>query len=129
MKAFAFTLVVLLAVCGSQAFYTSCGGIRPVSVASPNCGATTCSVTRGGTLSGTLVFDNTASHTNIRSEFSATIGGQQTVLGGDPVCTELTPTCPITAGQRVTWQFTHTVATTVPVLSGVPIRSEYSLGK
>jgi hypothetical protein len=137
MKSVCVALVVLLAVNGSLAFWTSCpSGAAPTAVSSPVCTSTVCTVSRGGTLTGEATFRATAAHTALQSTFHAVVFGLETDLtGSDPdaarVCEQLqgvtcSPSNPLTAGSSYTWNLRFSVPTNTPVLSNTQVRSKFS---
>lgn len=123
MKAFAIVLIALFAVNGSSAFWTNCGTTAPTSVTSANCGATTCSVTRGSGLVATANFNSPAAHATLTSRYVATVAGLDLVLKSGDACADISGGCPVAAG-AVTWNINVVVEATLPALSAVPVTGE-----
>lgn len=123
MKAFAIVLVALFAVNGSSAFWTNCGPTTPTSVTSANCGATSCSVTRGSSLVATANFNSPAAHSTLTSRYVATVAGLDLVLKSGDACADISGGCPVAAG-AVTWNINVVVDGALPVLAAVPVTGE-----
>ncbi|CRL04619.1 CLUMA_CG017687, isoform A [Clunio marinus] len=127
---FLAVVAILLAVNSASAFWTACPGIAaPTRVASGQCTAAGCTVTRGSSLVAECDFVPTAAHGFLETRMTATVLGTQISLPIDDIfinaCDHLRGrSCPTTAGQTHTWDWSLTVPTTFPQLSNVPFRVE-----
>lgn len=114
MKYFLAALLVLISTNSAFGFARQCrnGEVEPISVQSPACGATTCTVARGSSLIAVADIRATAAHASLRSTFDAFFLGIWSDISGQQdttrVCFEIGDnvgqnSCPLTAGQVFRW--------------------------
>lgn len=132
MVKFLAVLVLMLAVNSAFGFWSACkvrsGTPSPISLFSPQCNATSCTVTRGGRLTARAEFAATHSHSLLTTIYIAHPLGLPVTLPINPLfnnaCGHLeNASCPTTVGVRYVWNLNFEVLLSVPLMVNVPIES------
>ncbi|KAG5668079.1 hypothetical protein PVAND_016034 [Polypedilum vanderplanki] len=125
-------LFSILCFSNANAFWTVCSeGQPPNTMTSPSCSGSSCTVIRGGTLTGTINFTPQISasilnfyailyHLGVETEIPISEANRN-------ACNHLTPGCPTTAGTPTNWAINFPIPTNLPAVTA-PITLELWFG-
>jgi hypothetical protein len=125
-------LTVLLAISGTQAFWSACPGILgPTSVTSDVCSGSSCNVRLGQDFSGVAVFSFARSHATLTTRITIYIGGVGVDIPQDPphdnVCNSIFRDgvfsgCPTVPNVQSEWHINLTVTSNTPTVNNARVR-------
>ncbi|XP_070508065.1 uncharacterized protein [Chironomus tepperi] len=127
-------LTVLLAISGTQAFWSACPGVlAPTSITSDVCSGSSCSVTLGQdfTAEATVVF--TQAHARLDTRITVFVLGVGINIPQDAphdnICNSLyrdgvLAGCPTVPGAAHVWRINLTVTTNTPTVNNARVRFE-----
>jgi hypothetical protein len=122
-------LVVLLAISGTQAYWSGCPGILgPTSITSPACSGSACTVVQGTTADFTSSITFARAHSHLMTRLTVFIGGVGIVIPQTPphdnACNQIA--CPTVPNVPTTYVLTLTITTGTPVTNNADVRCKYS---
>ncbi|CAG9809069.1 unnamed protein product [Chironomus riparius] len=127
-------LTVLLALSGTQAFWTACPGVlAPTSVTSDVCSGSSCNVRLGQDFSGVATVSFTRAHAILTTRITIYIGGVGVDIPQDAphdnICNSLfrdgvLTGCPTTPNVATEWRINLTVTSNTPTVNNARVRFE-----
>ena len=125
-------LTVLLAISGTQAFWSACPGIlAPTAVTSDVCSGSSCNVRLGQDFAGVATVSFTRAHSALTTRITIFIGGVGTDIPqdapGNNICNSLfrdgvLTGCPTTPNVATDWRINLTVTSNTPTVSNARVR-------